>query len=77
VTTNLKVLGKILSVAIKNHFRMPPYFTLVLRSLASLEGKLMNAIFYSSRLYISVLPVGSHHMLPFQCIVLLSFETYY
>ncbi|KAF9674863.1 hypothetical protein SADUNF_Sadunf10G0171200 [Salix dunnii] len=32
------VLGKILSVAIKNHFRMPPYFTLVLRSLASLEG---------------------------------------
>ncbi|KAJ6432842.1 hypothetical protein OIU84_019967 [Salix udensis] len=33
-----RVLGKILSVAIKNHFRMPPYFTLVLRSLASLEG---------------------------------------
>lgn len=33
-----RVLGKILSIAIKNHFRMPPYFTLVLRSLASLEG---------------------------------------
>ncbi|XP_020240815.1 uncharacterized protein LOC109819480 isoform X2 [Asparagus officinalis] len=33
-----KVLVKILSVALKYHFRMPPYFTLVLRSLASLEG---------------------------------------
>ncbi|CAK7325487.1 unnamed protein product [Dovyalis caffra] len=33
-----RVLGKILSVAIKSHFRMPPYFTLMLRSLASLEG---------------------------------------
>ncbi|KAK9124290.1 hypothetical protein Sjap_013892 [Stephania japonica] len=33
-----RVLGKILSVAIKYHFRMPPYYTLVLRSLASLEG---------------------------------------
>ncbi|KAE7996938.1 hypothetical protein FH972_001614 [Carpinus fangiana] len=33
-----RVLGKILSVAFKYHFRMPPYFTLVLRSLASLEG---------------------------------------
>lgn len=33
-----KVLGKIWSVAIKYHFRMPPYYTLVLRSLASLEG---------------------------------------
>lgn len=73
MTTILKVLGKILSVAIKNHFRMPPYFTLVLRSLASLEGKLMNDIFYSCRLYIS----GSHLMLPFQCVVLVSFETYY
>ncbi|XP_031502983.1 uncharacterized protein LOC116266052 isoform X1 [Nymphaea colorata] len=33
-----KVLGKIWSVALKHHFRMPPYYTLVLRSLASLEG---------------------------------------
>ncbi|KAL2549512.1 Protein kinase superfamily protein [Forsythia ovata] len=33
-----RVLGKIWSVAIKYHFRMPPYYTLVLRSLASLEG---------------------------------------
>ncbi|KAF7131931.1 hypothetical protein RHSIM_Rhsim09G0040800 [Rhododendron simsii] len=33
-----KVLGKIWSVALKYHFRMPPYYTLVLRSLASLEG---------------------------------------
>ncbi|KAK9698253.1 hypothetical protein RND81_08G091600 [Saponaria officinalis] len=33
-----KVLGKIWSVALKYHFRMPPYFTLLLRSLASLEG---------------------------------------
>ncbi|XP_020590211.1 uncharacterized protein LOC110031371 isoform X2 [Phalaenopsis equestris] len=32
------VLGKILSIALKHHFRMPPYYTLVLRSLASLEG---------------------------------------
>ncbi|KAK8463437.1 hypothetical protein SEVIR_1G364500v4 [Setaria viridis] len=32
-----KVLGKIWSVAFKYHFRMPPYYTLVLRSLASLE----------------------------------------
>ncbi|GAA0150599.1 hypothetical protein LIER_09510 [Lithospermum erythrorhizon] len=32
------VLSKIWSVAIKYHFRMPPYFTLVLRSLASFEG---------------------------------------
>ncbi|KAL2925175.1 hypothetical protein RDABS01_028786, partial [Bienertia sinuspersici] len=32
-----KVLGKIWSVALKYHFRMPPYFTLLLRSLASLE----------------------------------------
>ncbi|XP_008644226.1 uncharacterized protein [Zea mays] len=40
--TNLRrvtmVLGKIWSVAFKYHFRMPPYYTLVLRSLASLEG---------------------------------------
>ncbi|KAL9227048.1 hypothetical protein vseg_002789 [Gypsophila vaccaria] len=33
-----KVLGKIWTVALKYHFRMPPYFTLLLRSLASLEG---------------------------------------
>lgn len=33
-----KVLGKIWAVALKYHFRMPPYFTLLLRSLASLEG---------------------------------------
>lgn len=33
-----KVLGKIWSVALKYHFHMPPYYTLVLRSLASLEG---------------------------------------
>lgn len=33
-----KVLGKIWSVALKFHFRMPPYYTLLLRSLASLEG---------------------------------------
>ncbi|KAE9611418.1 hypothetical protein Lal_00011666 [Lupinus albus] len=33
-----RVLGKIWSVAFKHHFRMPPYFTLVLRSLASFEG---------------------------------------
>ncbi|KAG0447861.1 hypothetical protein HPP92_028111 [Vanilla planifolia] len=32
------VLGKILSIALKYQFRMPPYYTLVLRSLASLEG---------------------------------------
>ncbi|KAH0462721.1 hypothetical protein IEQ34_010296 [Dendrobium chrysotoxum] len=32
------VLGKIWSIALKYHFRMPPYYTLVLRSLASLEG---------------------------------------
>ncbi|KAJ8765850.1 hypothetical protein K2173_020366 [Erythroxylum novogranatense] len=32
------VLSKIWSVALKYHFRMPPYYTLVLRSLASLEG---------------------------------------
>ncbi|XP_057979562.1 uncharacterized protein LOC131165632 isoform X2 [Malania oleifera] len=33
-----RVLGKIWSVAFKHHFRMPAYYTLVLRSLASLEG---------------------------------------
>ncbi|XP_061347044.1 uncharacterized protein LOC133292630 isoform X2 [Gastrolobium bilobum] len=33
-----RVLGKIWSVAFKYHFRMPPYYTLVLRSLASFEG---------------------------------------
>ncbi|KAL6980378.1 hypothetical protein U1Q18_022021 [Sarracenia purpurea var. burkii] len=37
-----RVLGKIWSVALKYHFRMPPYYTLVLRSLASLEGKLFH-----------------------------------
>ncbi|KAI3470454.1 hypothetical protein Pfo_027117 [Paulownia fortunei] len=33
-----RVLGKIWSVALKYHCRMPPYYILVLRSLASLEG---------------------------------------
>eukprot|EP01018_Ginkgo_biloba_P031005 Gb_34764 [translate_table: standard] len=33
-----KVLGKIWSLALKYHFKMPPYYTLVLRSVASLEG---------------------------------------
>ncbi|KAI3989260.1 hypothetical protein MKX01_036443 [Papaver californicum] len=33
-----RVLGKIWSTALKYHCQMPPYFTLVLRSLASLEG---------------------------------------
>ncbi|KAK6929208.1 TMEM115/Pdh1/Rbl19 [Dillenia turbinata] len=33
-----RVLGKIWTVALKYHFRMPPYYTLLLRSLASLEG---------------------------------------
>ncbi|RWR81487.1 hypothetical protein CKAN_01017300 [Cinnamomum micranthum f. kanehirae] len=33
-----RVLGKIWSIALKFQFRMPPYYTLVLRSLASLEG---------------------------------------
>ncbi|XVF83255.1 hypothetical protein PTKIN_Ptkin16aG0472000 [Pterospermum kingtungense] len=33
-----RVLGKVWTVALKYHFRMPPYYTLVLRSLASLEG---------------------------------------
>ncbi|XP_042433560.1 uncharacterized protein slr1919-like [Zingiber officinale] len=33
-----RVLGKILSVAVKYNFHMPPYFTLLLRSLASFEG---------------------------------------
>ncbi|CAN1798517.1 Uncharacterized protein sll0005 [Linum perenne] len=33
-----RVLGTIWSVALKYHFRMPPYYTLVLRSLASLEA---------------------------------------
>ncbi|CAM0942834.1 unnamed protein product [Alopecurus aequalis] len=36
-----RVLGKIWSIALKYHFRMPPYYTLVLRSLASLEGLAM------------------------------------
>ncbi|KAJ9175588.1 hypothetical protein P3X46_014130 [Hevea brasiliensis] len=38
-----KVLSKIWSIALKYHFRMPPYYTLVLRSLASLEGLAMAA----------------------------------
>ncbi|KAF8021902.1 hypothetical protein BT93_G2134 [Corymbia citriodora subsp. variegata] len=33
-----RVLGNIWSIALKYHFRMPPYYTLVLRSLASFEG---------------------------------------
>ncbi|KAL9687802.1 hypothetical protein QQ045_032209 [Rhodiola kirilowii] len=33
-----RILGKVWSVAFKYHFRMPPYYTIVLRSLASLEG---------------------------------------
>ncbi|XWS56451.1 hypothetical protein CRYUN_Cryun09bG0086500 [Craigia yunnanensis] len=33
-----RVLGKIWAVALKYHLRMPPYHTLVLRSIASLEG---------------------------------------
>eukprot|EP00252_Welwitschia_mirabilis_P018060 TRINITY_DN40238_c0_g1_i1.p1 TRINITY_DN40238_c0_g1~~TRINITY_DN40238_c0_g1_i1.p1 ORF type:complete len:798 (-),score=152.21 TRINITY_DN40238_c0_g1_i1:155-2548(-) len=33
-----KILGKIWSVAMKYHFKMPSYYTLVLRSIASLEG---------------------------------------
>ncbi|KAE9445537.1 hypothetical protein C3L33_22565, partial [Rhododendron williamsianum] len=37
-----KVLGKIWSIALKYHFRMPPYYTLVLRSLASLEGRFLS-----------------------------------
>ncbi|KAM0882122.1 hypothetical protein ACQ4PT_032567 [Festuca glaucescens] len=36
-----RVLGRIWSIALKYHFRMPPYYTLVLRSLASLEGLAM------------------------------------
>ncbi|KAF6167902.1 hypothetical protein GIB67_027680 [Kingdonia uniflora] len=38
LTDIVRVLGKIWSIALKYHFRMPPYYTLVLRSLASLEG---------------------------------------
>ncbi|ERN15956.1 uncharacterized protein LOC18444254 [Amborella trichopoda] len=33
-----RVLGTILSIAFEYQFRMPPYYTLVLRSIASLEG---------------------------------------
>lgn len=33
-----KVLVKVLAIALKHHFKMPPYFILVLRSIASLEG---------------------------------------
>ncbi|KAL1828065.1 hypothetical protein ACET3Z_006477 [Daucus carota] len=33
-----RVLSKIWAVAFKYHFRMPPYYTLLLRSLASFEG---------------------------------------
>ncbi|KAL2249248.1 UNVERIFIED_CONTAM: hypothetical protein Sindi_2398500 [Sesamum indicum] len=38
------VLGKIWSVALKYHCRMPPYYILVLRSLASLEDALYDII---------------------------------
>ncbi|KAG6478783.1 hypothetical protein ZIOFF_062227 [Zingiber officinale] len=43
--TFLQVLGKILSVAVKYNFHMPPYFTLLLRSLASFEGRLSSIFF--------------------------------
>ncbi|XP_051121560.1 uncharacterized protein LOC127244976 [Andrographis paniculata] len=33
-----RILGKIWTVALKHHCRLPPYYILVLRSLASLEG---------------------------------------
>nr|XP_043616523.1 uncharacterized protein slr1919 [Erigeron canadensis] len=36
-----RVLGKIWAIALKYHFRMPPYYTLLLRSLASFEGLAM------------------------------------
>uniref|UniRef100_A0A2P2M297 Uncharacterized protein MANES_07G104400 n=1 Tax=Rhizophora mucronata TaxID=61149 RepID=A0A2P2M297_RHIMU len=39
-----KVLSKIWSVALRYHLRMPPYYTLVLRSLASLEGKFLHCV---------------------------------
>uniref|UniRef100_A0A2P2M281 Uncharacterized protein n=1 Tax=Rhizophora mucronata TaxID=61149 RepID=A0A2P2M281_RHIMU len=43
-TIMLKVLSKIWSVALRYHLRMPPYYTLVLRSLASLEGKFLHCV---------------------------------
>ncbi|KAL8231925.1 hypothetical protein R6Q57_001703 [Mikania cordata] len=36
-----RVLGKVWAIALKYHFRMPPYYTLLLRSLASFEGLAM------------------------------------
>ncbi|KAI5082203.1 hypothetical protein GOP47_0001946 [Adiantum capillus-veneris] len=33
-----KVLARVLEIALRHQFRMPPYFVLVLRSIASLEG---------------------------------------
>ncbi|KAF5790194.1 putative ABC-type Cd(2+) transporter [Helianthus annuus] len=36
-----RVLGTVWSIALKYHFRMPPYYTLLLRSLASFEGLAM------------------------------------
>ncbi|KAL4556671.1 hypothetical protein LXL04_034826 [Taraxacum kok-saghyz] len=36
-----RVLGKVWAIAFKYHWRMPPYFTLLLRSLASFEGLAM------------------------------------
>nr|KAJ0188842.1 hypothetical protein LSAT_V11C900484490 [Lactuca sativa] len=36
-----KVLGKVFAIAVKYHLRMPPYFTLLLRSIASFEGLAM------------------------------------
>lgn len=39
-----QVLGKIWSIAFQYHFSMPPYYVLVLRSLASLEGQFVPII---------------------------------
>lgn len=36
-----RVLGKVWAIALKYNFRMPPYYTLLLRSLASFEGLAM------------------------------------
>ncbi|XP_071710350.1 uncharacterized protein [Rutidosis leptorrhynchoides] len=36
-----RVLGKVWTIALKYHFKMPPYYTLLLRSLASFEGLAM------------------------------------
>lgn len=51
----LKVLGKIWSIAFKYHLRMPPYYTLVLRSLASLEGRISHANFVTFLFFLGVL----------------------